>query len=40
MTRDPQAKSMSPRLYLHAEELTIAHPITGEKMTFRAEAEF
>ena len=36
----PQAKSMSPRLCLHAEELTITHPITGEKMTFRAEAEF
>ena len=31
---------MSPRLCLHAEELTITHPITGEKMTFRAEAEF
>ena len=36
----PQAKSMSPRLCLHAEELTITHPITGEKMTFRAKAEF
>ena len=36
----PQAKSMSPRLCLHAEELTITHPITGEKMTFKAKAEF
>ena len=36
----PQTKSMSPRLCLHAEELTITHPITGEKMTFRAKAEF
>ena len=36
----PQSKAMSPRLCLHAEELTITHPITGEKMTFRAEAEF
>ncbi|MGQ0286901.1 bifunctional tRNA pseudouridine(32) synthase/23S rRNA pseudouridine(746) synthase RluA [Pasteurellaceae bacterium 22721_9_1] len=36
----PQAKSMSPRLCLHAESLTIAHPITKEKMTFYCEADF
>ncbi len=36
----PQAKAMSPRLCLHAESLTIHHPITKEKMTFSRTAEF
>ncbi|WP_386695562.1 bifunctional tRNA pseudouridine(32) synthase/23S rRNA pseudouridine(746) synthase RluA [Lonepinella sp. MS14435] len=36
----PQAKAMSPRLCLHAESLTIHHPITKEKMTFSHTAEF
>ena len=36
----PQAKSMASRLCLHAEQLTITHPITAEPMTFRAEANF
>ena len=36
----PQAKAMSPRLCLHAEELTITHPITGETMTFNAKFDF
>ena len=36
----PQAKAMSPRLCLHAESLTIKHPITGEKMTFECQPEF
>ena len=36
----PQAKAMSPRLCLHAEELTISHPITGETMTFNAKFDF
>ena len=36
----PQAKAMSPRLCLHAEELTITHPITGEVMTFNAKSDF
>ena len=37
---NPLAKSLAPRLFLHAESLTITHPITGERMTFTAEAEF
>ncbi len=36
----PQAKAMSQRLCLHAESLTIAHPITGERMQFKKEATF
>ncbi|MCK3657940.1 bifunctional tRNA pseudouridine(32) synthase TrmQ/ribosomal large subunit pseudouridine synthase RluA [Pasteurellaceae bacterium Pebbles2] len=36
----PQAKAMSPRLCLHAESLTITHPITGERMRFEKLAEF
>lgn len=36
----PQAKSLAPRLCLHAEQLSITHPITGEPMTFRAEVDF
>ena len=36
----PQAKSMASRLCLHAEQLTITHPITAEPMIFRAEANF
>jgi ribosomal large subunit pseudouridine synthase A len=37
---NPLAKSLAPRLCLHAESLTITHPITGERMTFTTEAEF
>ena len=37
---NPLAKSLAPRLCLHAESLTITHPITGERMTFTAESEF
>ena len=37
---NPLAKSLAPRLCLHAKSLTITHPITGERMTFTAEAEF
>ena len=36
----PQAKAMSPRLCLHAEELTITHPITEEIITFNAKSDF
>ncbi|MDU8923475.1 bifunctional tRNA pseudouridine(32) synthase/23S rRNA pseudouridine(746) synthase RluA [Pasteurellaceae bacterium LIM206] len=36
----PRAKAMSPRLCLHAESLTIKHPITGEEMTFSRTAAF
>ena len=31
---------LSDRLYLHAEELTLIHPITKEKLTFVAKAPF
>ena len=37
---NPLAKSLSPRLCLHAEALTITHPITQELMTFEAKPEF
>ncbi|HDL4151212.1 TPA: bifunctional tRNA pseudouridine(32) synthase/ribosomal large subunit pseudouridine synthase RluA, partial [Mannheimia haemolytica] len=37
---NPLAKSLSPRLCLHAESLTITHPITRELMTFTAEPTF
>lgn len=37
---NPLAKSLSPRLCLHAEALTITHPITQEVMTFEAKPEF
>ena len=36
----PQAKAMSPRLCLHAESLTIRHPISGEKITFQCAPDF
>ncbi|MFC0322710.1 bifunctional tRNA pseudouridine(32) synthase/23S rRNA pseudouridine(746) synthase RluA [Gallibacterium melopsittaci] len=36
----PQVKAMAPRLCLHAESLTITHPITKEVMTFSCPAEF
>lgn len=28
------------RLFLHAEEITFKHPLTGERMTFKREADF
>lgn len=37
---NPLARSLASRLCLHAESLTITHPITGEVMTFHAEADF
>lgn len=37
---NPLAKSLSSRLCLHAESLTITHPITGELMTFTAKVGF
>lgn len=37
---NPLAKSLSPRLCLHAESLTITHPITHEVMTFHAAPTF
>lgn len=35
-----QALAMSARLMLHAEQLTLTHPLTGERMTWRAECDF
>ncbi|WP_301098369.1 bifunctional tRNA pseudouridine(32) synthase/23S rRNA pseudouridine(746) synthase RluA [Otariodibacter sp.] len=37
---NPLAKSLAPRLYLHAQSLTITHPITGKPMTFESKPEF
>ncbi|OBW92962.1 bifunctional tRNA pseudouridine(32) synthase/23S rRNA pseudouridine(746) synthase RluA [Gallibacterium genomosp. 3] len=36
----PAVRAMSSRLCLHAESLTITHPITKESMTFSCPAEF
>lgn len=36
----PHARNMAPRLCLHAESLTIYHPISGEKMRFDCKADF
>lgn len=37
---DPATVSLSPRLLLHAERLTIAHPDDGRRLTFTAECPF
>ncbi|MCG9697626.1 bifunctional tRNA pseudouridine(32) synthase/23S rRNA pseudouridine(746) synthase RluA [Shewanella sp. Isolate11] len=37
---DPLAKSLAPRLLLHAQSLTIKHPYSGETMTFATEIPF
>lgn len=36
----PRAKTMAPRLYLHAESLTVTHPVTGGRITFYRPADF
>ncbi|MCC3702626.1 bifunctional tRNA pseudouridine(32) synthase/23S rRNA pseudouridine(746) synthase RluA [Rouxiella badensis] len=36
----PEALAMAPRLQLHAQELSIYHPITDEPMTFSCEPDF
>jgi tRNA pseudouridine32 synthase/23S rRNA pseudouridine746 synthase len=36
----PEALAMAPRLQLHAEMLTITHPVFGSSMTFKAPADF
>lgn len=36
----PQAQAMATRLLLHAEMLTITHPAFGNRMTFKAPADF
>ncbi|WP_343554521.1 bifunctional tRNA pseudouridine(32) synthase/23S rRNA pseudouridine(746) synthase RluA [Pantoea sp.] len=35
-----EALAMAPRLQLHAESLTITHPVFGNSMTFRQPADF
>jgi len=35
-----EALAMASRLMLHAEQLTLTHPRTGERMTWRAECDF
>ncbi|QDF68160.1 bifunctional tRNA pseudouridine(32) synthase/23S rRNA pseudouridine(746) synthase RluA [Shewanella sp. SNU WT4] len=37
---DPLAKRLAPRLLLHAAELQITHPYSGEVLTFTAAAPF
>ncbi|WP_299492475.1 bifunctional tRNA pseudouridine(32) synthase/23S rRNA pseudouridine(746) synthase RluA [uncultured Shewanella sp.] len=37
---DPLAKSLAPRLLLHAQSLTITHPYSGEAMTFTCDTPF
>ncbi|MGM0593980.1 MAG: RluA family pseudouridine synthase [Pseudomonadota bacterium] len=36
----PSVVSMAPRLLLHAEELVVSHPISGERLTFATAAPF
>ncbi|WP_392565640.1 bifunctional tRNA pseudouridine(32) synthase/23S rRNA pseudouridine(746) synthase RluA [Utexia brackfieldae] len=36
----PEAKAKASRLLLHAQSLTITHPITGELMTFSCDPDF
>ena len=36
----PAAQARAPRLLLHACELTLTHPVTGESLTFRSEPPF
>jgi tRNA pseudouridine32 synthase / 23S rRNA pseudouridine746 synthase len=37
---DGEARAASPRLLLHAEELTLTHPANGERMSFTAPCPF
>ncbi|MCE9685689.1 bifunctional tRNA pseudouridine(32) synthase/23S rRNA pseudouridine(746) synthase RluA [Shewanella sp. AS16] len=37
---DPLAKSLAPRLLLHAAELSFTHPYSGEAMSFSCEVPF
>lgn len=36
----PEIMALSPRLLLHAERLTVPHPVTGEMVAFDSQAEF
>ncbi|WP_241571432.1 bifunctional tRNA pseudouridine(32) synthase/23S rRNA pseudouridine(746) synthase RluA [Rosenbergiella nectarea] len=36
----PEAKALASRLLLHAERLSITHPVFGNSMTFKQPAEF
>lgn len=37
---NPLARSLAPRLCLHAQSLSITHPISGEPMTFTVDPDF
>ncbi|MFT4077324.1 MAG: pseudouridine synthase [Asticcacaulis sp.] len=36
----PEIECLSPRLLLHAERLSLPHPVTGDRMDFHSEAPF
>jgi tRNA pseudouridine32 synthase/23S rRNA pseudouridine746 synthase len=36
----PEALALAPRLLLHAQTLTITHPVFGNAMTFKAPVDF
>ena len=36
----PAAKALVPRLCLHAESLSLTHPVTGDEITFSIAADF
>jgi tRNA pseudouridine32 synthase/23S rRNA pseudouridine746 synthase len=36
----PEQQSMAPRLLLHATELRLDHPVTGQTMTFTSACPF
>ncbi|MDE9590402.1 bifunctional tRNA pseudouridine(32) synthase/ribosomal large subunit pseudouridine synthase RluA, partial [Xenorhabdus bovienii] len=36
----PQARELTPRLQLHAQELSITHPAYGTPMHFECKADF
>jgi len=40
LSHNGMADTSAKRLYLHAEMLTLTHPITKEEMTFQVEADF
>ncbi|MGA9658647.1 MAG: pseudouridine synthase [Asticcacaulis sp.] len=36
----PDVQALSPRLLLHAQDLVLPHPLTGETLRFHSQAEF
>lgn len=36
----PEVRAMAPRLCLHAERLEFTHPVTGQRVSFEAPADF